>query len=257
MNPKPIVSLCMTSGLQENLFNRDARKQLEEYCQVLSWVPEQGILNTSTDILLASWGAPQFDAEFLKAVPNLKMIAYAAGTVKKIVTDDFWAKDIPITSAAAANAVAVAEYTVSAMVFMAKNIRHGSEQYASDDKQKFVALRDMPRGFNGLNVGIVGASHVGREVIRLLKSYNVQVAVYDPYLSKEEATTLAVQKMELNDFMAWSDVVSVHAPKLPETTHLIGREQLSIMKKGSFFINTARGTIVDYEALVEITPQNN
>jgi phosphoglycerate dehydrogenase-like enzyme len=57
--------------------------------------------------------------------------------------------------------------------------------------------------------------------------------------------------------MSWSDIVSVHAPKLPETQHLIGREQLLLMKDGSFFINTARGILVDYEALAEITPEKN
>jgi len=185
------------------------------------------------------------------------MVAYAAGTVKKIVSDEFWNRGIKITSAAAANAIAVAEYTVAAMVFMTKNVRHGSEAYKNEDKEQFLRLRDMPRGFNGLNIGLIGASHVGREVIRLLKSYNVKVGVYDPYLSSEEADTLGVAKMELNELMSWSDVVGVHAPKLPETEHLIGREQLLLMQDGSFLINTARGTIVDYSALAEITPQKN
>ncbi|MEJ0073355.1 MAG: hydroxyacid dehydrogenase [Candidatus Saccharibacteria bacterium] len=257
MSSKPTVSLLMTPGLEDTLFNDDARQALGEYCNVSSWTPTQEQPYPDCDILLASWGCPTFDRDFLEAMPSLKMVAYAAGTVKKIVSDEFWQRDIQITSAAAANAIAVAEYTVAAMVFMAKNVRHGSEQYIDDNKDKFLALRDMPRGFNGLNIGLVGASHVGREVIRLLKSYNVKIAVYDPYLTLEEASTLGVDKMELDDLMAWSDIVSVHAPKLPATEKLIGREQLSLMQDGSFFINTARGTIVDYEALAEITPLKN
>ena len=247
----------MTAGLEDTLFNAKARQELEKYCQVPSWTPDQSTPSADTEILLASWGSPKFDSDFLEALPNLKMVAYAAGTIKKIVSDEFWKKDIPIASAAAANAIAVAEYTVAAMVFMAKNVRHCSELYVDDDKQKYLALRDMPRGFNGLNVGLVGASYVGREVMRLLKSYNVQVGVYDPYLSKDEATLLGVEKMELNEMMKWSDVVSIHAPKLPETVNLIGYEQFSLMKNDSFFINTARGTIVDYQALAEITPNKN
>jgi phosphoglycerate dehydrogenase-like enzyme len=257
MSAKLTVSLLMTPGLQDTLFNDAERLRLSEYCDVIRWSPAQDQPYPDSDILLASWGCPKFDAALLEAMPSLKMVAYAAGTIKKIVSDEFWERDIPITSAAAANAIAVAEYTVAAMVFMAKNVRHGSEQYVSDDKQTFLTLRDKPRGFNGLNVGLVGASHVGREVIRLLKSYNVKIAIYDPYLTVEEAAVLGVKKMELNGLMAWSDVLSVHAPKLPETEKLIGREQLSLMRAGSFFINTARGTIVDYEALAEITPQKN
>jgi phosphoglycerate dehydrogenase-like enzyme len=257
MNDKPKVCLMMTFGLEDTLFNEKARNELNEICEVLNWRPARQPPYTDAEIILASWGTPKFDKELLDAMPNLKMVAYAAGTVKKIVTDEFWARDIKITSSAAANAVAVAEYTASAMVFLAKNIRHAADQYKDDDKGKFLALRDSPVGFNGLNVGLVSASYVGLEVIRLLQSYNVSIAVYDPYLTPDEAEKLGIKKMELNDMMAWADVVSVHAPKLPETQNLIGREQLQLMKDGSFFLNTSRGTVVDYGALVEITPQKH
>lgn len=257
MQSKPKVCLLMTPGLEDTLFNQKARDELNAVCDVISWQPTHELPCPEADIILASWGTPKFDKELLDAMPSLKMVTYAAGTIKKIVSDEFWSRDILITSAAAANAIAVAEYTVSAMVFMAKNIRHAAEQYQNDDKEAFMMLRDSPRGFNGLNVGLVGISYVGQEVIRLLRSYNVTVAVYDPYLSEDEAKQHGVLKMELNEMMAWADVVSVHAPKLPETSNLIGREQFQLMKDGSFFINTARGTVVDYDALVEITPGKN
>ena len=151
----------------------------------------------------------------------------------------------------------MAEYTVSTMVFLAKNVRHAAKQYADDNKDNFLKLRDAPVGFSGLNIGLIGASYVGREVIRLLRCYNVKVAVYDPYLTQKAAEKLGVVKMELNQLVSWADVVSVHAPKLPETQKLIGHEQFQLMKDGCFFINTARGTIVDHEALDEITPKKN
>lgn len=247
----------MTRGLEGALFNEQARAELNKISDVVSWEPIQNMPSNDIDIVIASWGTPKFDNDLLEKLPNLKMVAYAAGTIKKIVSEEFWDRDIPIISAAAANAIAVAEYTVATMVYMSKNIRQAAELYKSDNKVKFLELRDSPRGFNSLNVGLVGASYVGREVIRLLKSYNVKVAVYDPYLTKEEAVKLGVENMELNKLVSWADVVSVHAPKLPETQDLIGREQFQLMKKDSFFINTARGTIVDYEALAEITPQKN
>jgi phosphoglycerate dehydrogenase-like enzyme len=247
----------MTPTLEDTLFNKQARKELNEICDVVSWKPIQGKPDSDVEIILASWGTPKFDKEFLASVPNLKMVSYAAGTIKKIVSYDFCNRDIKIISAAAANAIAVAEYTVATMVYLTKNIRHAAELYSSEDKETFLELRDSPKGFNGLYIGLVGASYVGHEVIRLLKSYNVKIAVYDPYLNKEEAEKLGVEKMELNELVSWADVVSVHAPKLQETHNLIGREQFQLMKDGSFFINTARGTIIDYEALAEITPEKN
>ena len=257
MNNKPKVCLLMTPALEDTLFNEKTKNELNEICDVISWKPIQGTPNSDVEIVLASWGSPIFDKAFLDTVPNLKMVAYAAGTIKKIVTDEFWEKDIKIIAAAAANAIAVAEYTVSAMVFLAKNDRHAAKLYTDDNKANFLKLRDEPVGFNGLNVGLIGASYVGREVIRLLGSYNVQIGVFDPHLSAEEAEKLDVIKMELNELHSWADVVSIHAPKLPETQNLIGREQFQLMKDGSFFINTARGTIVDYEAMAKITPQKN
>lgn len=247
----------MSPKLVDTLFNEQARLELEDVCNVVSWQPVEGSQYTDINIVLASWGTPVYDKELLDAMPNLKMVAYTAGTIKKIVTEEFWERDIKIISAAAANAVAVAEYTVAAMVFLTKNVRHAAEHYADDNKDYFLKLRDSPRGFNGLNIGLIGASYVGLEVMRLLQSYNVYISVYDPYLTHEQAEERGVTKMELHDIMSWADVVSVHAPKLPETNNLIGRDQFQLMKQDSFFINTARGTIVDYEALAEITPQKN
>lgn len=245
----------MTPGLENTLLNDQARSELYDVCEVVDWKPLHSTPDSDTEIILASWGTPKLDKEFLEKLPNLKLVAYAAGTIKKIVSDDFWARDIPITSAAAANATAVAEYTVATMVYLTKNIRHAAMQYQNDTKEKFLQLRDSPVGFNDLSIGLIGASFVGREVIRLLKSYNVRIAVYDPYLSNDEAKSLGVEKMDLNNLVTWADVVSIHAPKLPETQNMIGREQFLLMKEGSFFINTARGTIVDYVALSEITPK--
>ena len=257
MKPKQKVCLLMANDLVDYLFSEQVRNELNDVCEVVSWGPVHGAPYPDVDIILASWGTPKFDKDLLDSMPNLKMVSYAAGTIKKIVTDEFWARDIQITSAAAANAVAVAEYTVATMVFLTKNIRHAAELYKNDSKDSFLQLRDSPVGFNGINVGLVGASYVGRGVIRLLRSYNVNVAVYDPYLTKDEAKEIGIVKMELNDLMAWADVISIHAPKLDETHSMIGREQFQLMKDGSFFINTARGSIVDYEALADITPKKN
>jgi len=252
---KPKVLLLMTSGQEKTLFNDTAREELNKHCEVLSWEPFQGAVYPDCDIVLGSWGCPTFNAEVLQAMPSLKMIAYAAGTVKKIMTDAAWERGITITSAAVVNAIPVAEFTVATMVFMAKGVWQTSSHYRT--AADFESARTMLRGFNGLNVGLIGASYVGREVIRLLRSYDVNVAVYDPYLSEGEAQELGVKKMDLNQLMAWSDIVSIHAPKLPETDGLVGREQLMLMKDNSYLINTSRGTLLDSDAVIEITPQKN
>jgi phosphoglycerate dehydrogenase-like enzyme len=102
----------------------------------------------------------------------------------------------------------------------------------------------------GKKVGLVGASLVGRHVIELLRSYELDVAVADPYLDRTEADRLGVGLMELDELCAWCDVLSLHAPEIESTRGMIGAAQLARLHKGAFLINTARGRLVDHDALL-------
>ena len=93
---------------------------------------------------------------------------------------------------------------------------------------------------------------MGREVIRLLRAfYEVRVLLYDPYVTPEEAQALGVELTDLEPLMAQSDFISLHAPLTPETVGMIGKRHFAVMKAGAIFINTARGKLVDTDALVE------
>jgi phosphoglycerate dehydrogenase-like enzyme len=91
---------------------------------------------------------------------------------------------------------------------------------------------------------------VGRAVVGLLRPYRCTVVVADPFLADAEAAALGAARVELDELLATSDVVSLHAPALPATAHMIGAEQLARMMDGATLINTARGTLVDHDALV-------
>jgi phosphoglycerate dehydrogenase-like enzyme len=100
-------------------------------------------------------------------------------------------------------------------------------------------------------VGLVGASFIGRDMIRLCRTLELKsILVYDPYLTREEANSLGVEKTELDDLMRRSDVVSLHTPATEETHHLINAANLALMKDRAIFINTARGMCVDEAALI-------
>jgi phosphoglycerate dehydrogenase-like enzyme len=105
-------------------------------------------------------------------------------------------------------------------------------------------------GNHSRRIGIIGASRIGRLVIEMLARGNFEIAVYDPFLSAEEALTFGATKMELHPLLKWSDVVSLHAPILPETRHMIGGHELALMADQAIFINTARGWLVDHDALL-------
>ena len=103
---------------------------------------------------------------------------------------------------------------------------------------------------SGSTVGIIGASDVGQEVIRLLQPFHVRIMVYDPYLLPEKAQILGVEKVELNHLMLSSDIVSIHAPNLPSTQNMIGARELQMLRDGAVLINTSRGTLIDPDALI-------
>ncbi len=103
----------------------------------------------------------------------------------------------------------------------------------------------------GTTVGIVGAGHVGRHVMNLLKGFDVRVLLYDPTLTAAQAEALGAALVNLDTLMAESDVVSLHAPSIPATRHMINAENLKLMKDGATLINTARGSLIDEQALIK------
>jgi phosphoglycerate dehydrogenase-like enzyme len=98
-------------------------------------------------------------------------------------------------------------------------------------------------------VGVVGASRIGRLVIGMLSAFDIEILVYDPYLTEQEAAQLGVRSASLDALCSTSDIITIHAPELPETAKMIGEAQLRAMHAGAVLINTARGALVDTEAL--------
>jgi phosphoglycerate dehydrogenase-like enzyme len=233
----------MAPGLVDAAFDERHWARLSALGEVVRAVGEVD----GAEVLLGHWGCPPLDEPFLDRMPDLRLFAYAAGTVKEIVTPAVWARDITVTSGAAANAVPVAEYALAAILFANKGV-FASRERLRDDAVRI--RRPRPVGNLDKRVGIIGASLVGRHLIELLRPFALEVVVSDPFLADEEAARLGVRRVELDELCASSDVVSLHAPNLPTTRHLVGARQLSAMKDGATFVNTARGAIVDHDALV-------
>jgi phosphoglycerate dehydrogenase-like enzyme len=235
----------MADGLAAVAFTPAQRERLAAVADVVD-ADRGDDVDVEADVVLGHWGCPRFDADALEALPRLRFLAYAAGTVRDVVTPDLWARGITVTSAAAANAVPVAEYTLAAILFANKGV------FASRERLRDPALRirrPRPVGNLGKRVGLVGASLVGRRVIELLAPFDLEVAVSDPYLTADEAARLGVVAVDLDEMMATSAVVSIHAPDLPSTRHLVGAAQLALLADGATLVNTARPALVDQDAL--------
>jgi phosphoglycerate dehydrogenase-like enzyme len=205
------------------------------------------------EILLTGWGAPVVDGAALDLMPRLRAVVHAAGTVKAVVAPEVFERGIAVATAAGANAVPVAEFTFAAIVYAAKRVGRFAREYRTRrdlDVRRDAGLLPDWVGANGITVGVAGASRVGRRVLALLGHLSVSVLITDPYLTRSEASALGAVKTTLDDLMARGDIVTLHAPALPETRHMIGKDQLAAMKDNAVLINTARGTLVDTGALI-------
>ena len=202
------------------------------------------------EVLLTGWGCPPVDEAALAAAPRLRAIVHAAGSVKRHVTPACWRRGIVVSTAAAANAQPVAEYTVAAILLANKAALQAARAYR-ERRARIDALAEYPEvGNYARTVGLVGASRVGRRVIELLVPFDLRVLVSDPYLGEAEAARIGVELRPLDELLACADVVSLHAPALPSTRHLLDRRRLGLLRDGAALVNTARGSLVDHDALL-------
>ncbi|MFD7169989.1 hydroxyacid dehydrogenase [Streptomyces violascens] len=201
-------------------------------------------------ILLTCWGAPPLTADVLEAAPHLRAVVHAAGSVKHHITAACWERGIAVTSAAAANALPVAEYTLAAILFAGKEVLRSAQRYAELRTSPEWLSETERTGNYRRTVGLIGASRIGRRVIDLLRPFDFEVLLYDPYVSGTEAASLGVEQVSLDALCSRSSVVSVHAPQLPETHRMLGARQLALMPTGATLVNTARGSLVDEPALL-------
>jgi phosphoglycerate dehydrogenase-like enzyme len=250
----------MHPGLEAQLFGAEEWERLDTVATILDRSPmatfdavRSDTLLGAAEVLVVGWLCPPLTAEVLERAPVLALVANAAGTVKPFATDALWARGVVVTSAAAANAVPVAEFTFAAIVFASKRAFAARDEYRAGRGTGVIPGLYPSRGAHDIRVGLVGASLVGRLVIGHVLRLDAVVLVCDPYLSRAKAGELGVRKVELDELLATSDIVSLHAPALPETRNMIGRDELARMARGAWLINTARGALVDTAALEDAT----
>lgn len=206
------------------------------------------------EVLVTSWGCPKLDRETIESLPRLRLIAHMGDTVKGFIDDLAWRRGILVSHAAAAAAIPVAEYALAAILLANKGAFVLERRYASHRDFDPSTLHGDPThrasvGNYQRTVGVIGASHVGRKLLGLLAPRDLKVVLYDPYIAPSDARALGAVKMGLNEVLAKSDVVSLHAPLLEDTHHLIGASELAQLRDGATLINTAQGALIDPDAL--------
>lgn len=201
------------------------------------------------EIIMSGWSGPRLDEEFLEAAPRLRAFFYGAGTLKNNVTDAVWERDLVVTSSWAANAVPVAEYCLSQILFC---LKHGWQQAMLAERERTWRRRHDVPGAYGSTVGLISLGMIGRKTLELLRPIEVEVIVYSTSTTPEEAGQMGVELCSLDDIFRRSDVISLHTPLLPQTRGMITGRHFEMMKEGACFINTARGAVVRQAEMIRV-----
>ncbi|WP_223767195.1 hydroxyacid dehydrogenase [Streptomyces huiliensis] len=238
------LRVCVTAGRQQAaaIFPPELRAGLAR------WATPVGSL-ADADVVVTGWGTSLvLDEETLTAAPRLRALVHAGGSVRRIVTPAVWERGLAVSSAADVNAGPVAEFAYAQIALAAKRALGAMAGYRPG---KWPVFRER-EGADGRTVGVVGASRIGRRVLSRLRDAEAgyRVLLYDPYVSAADAWRLGAEPADIHTLCTSSSIVTLHAPELPETRHLLSAERLALLPDGATVVNTARGSLIDTDALV-------
>lgn len=244
----------------EAIYGPDEQAQIARHVNIYAPVQSGKImaenpkLLADCEVIFSGWGMAKADAAFLAAAPKLKAIFYGAGSIKGFTTDEFWDRNILVSSAYAANGVPVSEYALSQIIFCLKRGYEFARTLRQEKGKVWWSVREAVHvpGALGSTVGIISLGMIGRRVCNLLKNFDVKVLAYDPFAKPAQAKELGVELVSLEDIFKRSDVVSLHTPWLKETEGMITGAHLASMKHSASFINTARGAVVREQEMIDV-----
>lgn len=217
--------------------------RLNPYGRKLTEEEAIGLLQ-EVDGLIA--GTEPLTARVLAEAPRLKVISRCGVGMDSVDVATAQARGIHVCNTPSAHVEAVAELTLGGLLALARSIPAGDARVRGGTWKK-------PMGWllRGKTVGVVGLGQVGKVLVRLLQPFGVTVLATDPYPDVDFADAYDVRYVDLDVLLAEADVVTLHVPFSEANRYLLGRDELGRMKPGAVLVNTARGGLVDEEALYE------
>ncbi len=187
----------------------------------------------------------------VNSAKDLEAVCIMRSGVENVNVENATERGIKVINAPGRLAVPVSEFTVGLMISEMKNIARSHQRMQAGDFKDGFSNSDYSVNLKGKKIGLVGCGMVGSRVAKIMKAFEAEVLIYDPYMSDDKIREMGYEPKELNELCKEADVISVHFRLTPETKGLIGKEQFALMKPGSFLINTARAGLVDEEAMMD------
>jgi phosphoglycerate dehydrogenase-like enzyme len=249
MKTAAMISISEENYLDQ-VYTPDTRKQLAQHLRFLPDATARqplvapGSPYAKVQVLFSTWGMPTFtEDELNRFFPKLEALFYGAGSVQAFAPA-LLACGVRIFSAAAANAVPVAEFTAAQILLANKGFFQSAALYRSNGFQAGRAFSQALSGNLGATIGILGAGAIGRLVLQALKAGQPNILVFDPFLPDADAEALGVKKAGLDEIFAGCQVISNHLANNAQTQGILQYRHFSLMPPNATFINTGRGAQV-------------
>ncbi|MGW5640046.1 hydroxyacid dehydrogenase [Streptomyces sp. NPDC003832] len=250
------VALALGPTLREEVFGQTGLHRLSGVADIVADCANPQALAVhprrhEVEVLITSWGAPRLTDELLGEFPALRVVAHAAGSVRKIVSDAVWARGITVVSAADANNDPVAEFVYAQAVLALKDTHRRAQRIKADTG---LPPMDHIPGIYRQRIGLVSFGSAARKVAALLRRLKAEVVAWDPYVADEVFDALHVTRAaRIEDVFDGAQVVSIHTPLIPgQTERLVTEPLLRALPPRATLINTARGAVVDEEGLIRV-----
>jgi len=197
--------------------------------------------------ILAVFVYSEINKKVLSALPNLKFITTMSTGFDHIDLKECRARNIKVSNIPFYGENTVAEHTFALILALAKRLPESLER-----TRKYNFSLDNIRGFDlkGKTLGIVGLGSIGKHIARIANGFEMEIIACDPKRDSKTARNLGIEYTDLDRLLSRSDVITLHAPHNENTHHLINRNNIKLIKKGAYLINTARGGLVETQALI-------
>lgn len=245
----------MVTALYLDTLNEHMEKMILEMCPedvelrfLNPTIGQKGELKDADVLIVTTYKTTK---DVIAAAPNVKLIQRTGVGVDMVDVAYAKEKNIPISICKGFNSTSVAELAILDMLALYRHIID-LDNKGKQQEWHTMTYRHDSYEIVGKTVGVVGGGTIGKEVIKRLNAFDANIIYYDVFpMAEEDEKRLNCRRVSLDELLESSDIITLHAPLLDSTRGMIGREQLAKMKRSAILVNTARGALVDADALVE------
>ncbi|MEI6378778.1 MAG: hydroxyacid dehydrogenase [Candidatus Falkowbacteria bacterium] len=239
------IAIFDTKPWEKKMMSKELKKhQLKFFTTPLHETKTADFANAE---IVSVFVSSKVTTDIIKKLPKLKMIATRSTGYDHIDLKAAKAKGVIVCSVPSYGENTVAEHAFALILSLSRNIH---KSYLRSMREDYTI--EGLKGFDlqGKTLGVIGAGKIGMHAIRIGRGFGMNVLAYDCFQNEFLAETLNYQYASLEELLKKSDVITIHVPAIPETFHMINKNNVKLIKKGALLVNTARGSVVETEALL-------